>query len=99
MTFDLIPTLKSKVIFDASIHVKEVLRCFNLLDAEDPSLRVFWDEHFQEIHVHVMGIIQLEVLEQIVKERFQFNVSFGEPKILYKETIETTVTAMDILNR
>lgn len=91
VTFDLIPTLKSKVIFDASIHVKEVLQCFNLLDAEDPSLRVFWDEHFQEIHVHVMGVIQLEVLKEIVKERFQFTVSFGEPKILYKETIETTV--------
>lgn len=90
-TFDLIPTLKSKVIFDDTIHVKEVLRCFNLLDAEDPSLHVYWDEHVQEIHVHVMGIIQLEVLKQMVSERFQFHVTFGEPKILYKETIETTV--------
>ncbi|WP_203248328.1 GTP-binding protein [Sporosarcina beigongshangi] len=91
VTFDLIPTLKSKIIFDASVHVKEVLRCFNILDAEDPSLHVFWDEYFQEIHVHVMGIIQLEVLKEIVKERFQFTISFGEPKILYKETIDTTV--------
>ncbi|MFJ8064357.1 GTP-binding protein [Psychrobacillus sp. NPDC096426] len=90
-TFDMIPTLKSKVIFDPSVHVKEVLRCFRLLDAEDPSLRVYWDEHFQEIHVHVMGVIQLEVLEQIVQERFHFSVSFGEPRILYKETIDTTV--------
>ena len=89
--FDMIPTLKSKVVFDASIHVKEVLRCFKLLDAEDPSLRVFWDEYFQEIHVHVMGVIQLEVLEQIVLERFDFRVSFGEPKILYKETIDNSV--------
>lgn len=89
--FDMIPTLKSKVLFDASIHVKEVLRCFKLLDAEDPSLRVFWDEYFQEIHVHVMGVIQLEVLEQIVWERFNFYVSFGEPKILYKETIDNSV--------
>jgi len=91
-SFDMIPTLKSKVIiFDTSIHVKEVLRCFKLLDAEDPSLRVYWDEHFQEIHVHVMGVIQLEVLEQIVQERFYFSVSFGEPRILYKETIDTPV--------
>ncbi|MEK3889511.1 translation factor GTPase family protein [Bacillus sp. FSL K6-3431] len=89
--FDMIPTLKSKVVFDPSIHVKEVLRCFHMLDAEDPSLRVYWDEHFKEIHVHVMGIIQLEVLEQLVKERFSLHVSFGEPKILYKETIEKTV--------
>ncbi|MFF2754564.1 GTP-binding protein [Psychrobacillus sp. NPDC058041] len=89
--YDMIPTLKSKVISDASIHIKEVLSCFKLLDAEDPSLRVYWDEHFQEIHVHVMGVIQLEVLEQIVLERFHFHVSFGEPRILYKETIDSSV--------
>ncbi|WP_391118600.1 GTP-binding protein [Psychrobacillus sp. L3] len=91
VAFDMVPTLKSKVIFEAPIHVKEILRCFKLLDAEDPSLRVYWDEHFQEIHVHVMGVIQLEVLEQIVLERFHFHVSFGEPRILYKETIANAV--------
>jgi ribosomal protection tetracycline resistance protein len=89
--YEMVPALKSKVIFDSSIHVKEILRCFNILDAEDPSLRVIWDENFQEIQVHVMGIIQLEVLEQIIKERFHFNVTFGAPEILYKETIETVV--------
>ena len=89
--YEMVPTLKSKVIFDSSIHVKDILHCFNILDAEDPSLRVLWDENFHEIQVHVMGIIQLEVLEQIVKDRFQFDISFGEPEILYKETIETTI--------
>ncbi|MEI4771249.1 translation factor GTPase family protein [Psychrobacillus sp. FJAT-51614] len=89
--FNMVPTLKSKVIFDPTIHIKEVQRCFKLLDAEDPSLRVYWDEHFQEIHVHVMGVIQLEVLEQIVQERFHFQVTFGEPRILYKETIDFPV--------
>lgn len=89
--FDLIPTLKSKIIFDSSIHVEEVLRCFKMLDAEDPSLRVVWDEHVQEVHVHVMGVIQLEVLRQIVRDRFHFDVSFGDPKILYKETIRSAV--------
>lgn len=89
--FDLIPTLTSKVIFDPAIHVKEMLRCFKILDAEDPSLHVIWNEQVQEIHVHVMGVIQLEVLKQIVYERFQFDVSFGDPKILYKETIRSTV--------
>lgn len=90
-SFDLVPTLKAQVIFDSTIHVKEVLHCFNLLDAEDPSLQVVWDEHFQVIYVHVMGVIQLEVLEQIVKERFSIDVAFGEPKILYKETIKSPV--------
>ncbi|WP_153735014.1 GTP-binding protein [Aquibacillus halophilus] len=92
-TFGIVPTLKSKVIYDTTtIHIKEVLESFQRLDAEDPSLLTHWDEHLQEIHIHVMGVIQLEVLEQVVKERFGFDVSFGDPKILYKETIETPVT-------
>ena len=91
-SFSMVPTLKSKVLFDAAANAKEVLKTFMLLDAEDPSLRVVWDEHFQEIHIHVMGVIQLEVLQQIVKDRFGFVVSFGAPEILYKETIEDAVT-------
>lgn len=90
-TYQLVPTLKSKVSFDPSVNVKDVLKCFKILDFEDPSLNVVWEENLQEIHIHVMGMIQLEVLEQLVKERFNFIVTFGNPEILYKETIENPV--------
>lgn len=89
--YAVVPTLKSKVMFDDKLHVKDVLRGFQMLDAEDPSLRVIWEESLQEIHIHVMGLIQLEVLQQIVKDRFGFEVEFGSPEILYKETILTSV--------
>ena len=85
--YDMVPTLKSKVVFDSSVHVKEALRFFQLLDIEDPSLNIIWEERLQEIHIHVMGTIQLEILKQLVNERFHLEVSFEEPKILYKETI------------
>lgn len=88
----LVPTLKSKVLFDPSVHIKEMLKVFTLLDAEDPSLSVIWQELSQEIHIHVMGVIQLEVLQQIVQNRFGLEVSFGQPEILYVETVETDVT-------
>jgi len=90
--YEMVSALKSKVIFDSSMNVKDVLRYFNILNAEDPALNVIWEERSQEIHIHVMGMIQLEVLKQIVKERFHFNVSFGEPEILYKETVGSEVT-------
>ncbi|QRG68298.1 elongation factor G [Brevibacillus choshinensis] len=86
------PTLQSKVQFDDSLHVQQVLGAFRILNAEDPSLNVVWEESLQEIHIRVMGLIQLEVLEQVVKERFGFAVSFGQPEILYKETIQSAVT-------
>lgn len=86
--FSMIPTLKAMVIFNKSLNVKEVVKAFNILDEEDPSLKVTWDENLQEIHIHVMGPIQLEILKKIVKDRFDFYVDFGEPNILYKETID-----------
>lgn len=91
LAYDSEPTLQSKVLFDHSIHVQKVLSAFRTLEAEEPSLNVVWDEKFQEISIRVMGLIQLEVLEQLVKERFGFAISFGQPEILYKETIQSAV--------
>lgn len=87
-SYELIPALKSKVIFPAPAF-KETLKSFMILSEEDPSLHAVWDESLQELHIHVMGTIQLEVLEHVAKERFGLNVGFGTPEILYKETIET----------
>jgi len=86
-SFEMVPALKSKVVFDKTLNPKEVLRCFKILDSEDPALKVTWEEVLQEIHISVMGVIQLEVLEQLVKDRFSLDVSFGAPEIIYKETI------------
>jgi ribosomal protection tetracycline resistance protein len=91
ISYEMIPTLKSKVIFENTINIKDVLKQFMILDSEDPSLNVTWEESLQEIHIHVMGKIQLEVLEQIVWDRFQLRVRFDKPEILYKETIESEV--------
>lgn len=89
--FEMRPTLKSKVNLDPAMNVKEAFRYFKILDVEDPSLHVVWEESRQEIHIQVMGPIQLEVLEELVKERFGFAVSFEDPEIIYKETIENVV--------
>lgn len=86
--YEMVPTLKSKVILEPEVNKKEALQYFKILNAEDPSLNVLWVESLQEIHLHVMGRIQLEVLQQLVKERFALKVSFDKPEILYKETIE-----------
>ncbi|MEH7345687.1 translation factor GTPase family protein [Bacillus sp. JJ1532] len=89
--YEIVPTLRSKVVFESGVNVKEVLRYFRMLEAEDPSLNVKWEESLQEIHLHVMGAIQLEVLEELVRDRFHLNIAFEEPEVLYKETIETEV--------
>lgn len=85
--YDMVPTLKSKVIFDKDLNPQDVLNYFKILEAEDPALNIIWDERLKEIQVHIMGVIQIEVLTKVVKERFNLEVEFGPCEILYKETI------------
>lgn len=86
---EIIPTLKSKVIFEESLNIKDVLNIFRILESEEPALNVIWEENLKEIHIHVMGKIQLEILQEIIKERFNLEIEFGPCEILYKETINT----------
>lgn len=86
-SYEMIPTLKSKAIFDTSLNTKEILNYFRILEAEDPALNILWNEALQEIQVSIMGVIQLEVLKDILKDRFNLTVDFGPCEILYKETI------------
>ena len=57
-------------------------------------LGIVWEEALQELHVHIMGTIQLEVLKELVRDRFGIDVEFGECEILYKETIEGSVIGL-----
>jgi len=88
--FELIPALQAKVVYNGTEHIKEILGYFRLLEAEEPTLKVVWSEKFQEINVHVMGVIQLEVLVEVAMERFGIAVQFEDPKILYLETIQNS---------
>ena len=85
------PLLSARVEFPREVPVQEVLSAFRKLEAEDPSLGVQWNESLQELHIRVMGVIQLEVLQELVRERFGFSVAFGRPEIVYRETIAAPV--------
>ncbi len=72
---------------DASV----MLRRLRELEEEDPQLQIVWKEELQEIHVKVMGQVQLEILQGMIRERFGVEVSFGKGAIIYKETIADVV--------
>ncbi|MDF7639415.1 TetM/TetW/TetO/TetS family tetracycline resistance ribosomal protection protein [Lactobacillus sp. ESL0791] len=70
------------------------LKCLAALQEiqdEDRELHVSWSEHEQEIQVRIMGEVQLEVLQQLLLERFNLDLAFGKGKILYKETVTAAV--------
>lgn len=61
------------------------------LSDEDPMLRIVWNEQLKEIHVQLMGEIQLEVLTSVIRDRFGLEVQFDQGSIAYKETIAAPV--------
>jgi len=87
LDFSLKPVLKTVAKFDPSLNPKEVLNIFQMLNLEDPSLGVEWDSNLSQLRLNVMGVIQLEVLKHEVKERFNIDIVFEKPEVLYKETI------------
>ena len=89
--YNMIPTLTTKAIFDKNLNIKKVLNIFKKLEEEDPALNVVWDETLQEINIHIMGKIQLEILKELLKKRFDLDIDFGQCRILYKETIKGSV--------
>lgn len=74
---------------DEDIHA--CLTALKKLEDENPQLHVTWSEHLQELRVQVMGKIQLEILKQLLQERFNLTVDFEQGSILYKETITQPV--------
>ena len=61
------------------------------LEEEDPQLHVLWDDRLKQIHVQLMGKVQLEVLRSIIQQRFGIEVNLADRRIYYKETIANTV--------
>ena len=68
-----------------------VLPKLRQLEEEDPQLHLLWDSHTRQIHVQIMGRVQLEIFRSLVKERFNLDITLDDPRIFYKETIENTV--------
>ena len=81
------PVLRYRVLLPQGCDVPTALRCLRELEQEDPLLHVVWDERLGQLHLQLMGEVQLEVLQSLLERRFGLQVEFGEGGILYKETI------------
>ncbi|MGN1148873.1 MAG: NYN domain-containing protein [Lachnospiraceae bacterium] len=81
------PVLTYRVILPPDIDAAAILPKLRLLEEEEPQLHLVWDETLQEIQVRIMGEVQLEILQRLVKDRFGIVVEFGQGSVVYKETI------------
>ncbi len=71
--------------------IHHCLTSLRQLADEDPQLQVKWSPHLQEIHVNLMGTVQLEVLQQLLAQRFNLQLHFDQGQILYQETTTGSV--------
>lgn len=81
------PVLSYRVVLPEDCDAHVMLQNLRQLEEEDPQLRVVWNERLSEIHLQLMGEVQLEILTRLIAERFGVNVAFDEGSIVYKETI------------
>lgn len=86
------PVLGASVLFDEKqCPAREMLAIFKALEDEEPALRVSWEEALHELQVRVTGPIQLEVLQELVRQRFSREITFGPCRVLYRETLAAPV--------
>jgi ribosomal protection tetracycline resistance protein len=85
-----VPLLTAQVLPDNSQDYIALVEAMQELDLEDPALSMQWLKEERELHIQVMGSIQLEVLQQLVAERFCLAIQFSQPSVIYKETPKQT---------
>jgi len=81
------PVLAYQVILPEGVDARQMLPKLREIEEEETELRIVWNEVLNEINIQVMGIVQLEILESLIMDRFGIKVSFGNGEVVYKETI------------
>lgn len=78
LTVQIIPKDKAKI--------NALIDAMQILNNEDPDLKLSYLKEESELHINIRGEIQKEILEAILKSRFDIEVEFSEPSVIYKET-------------
>ncbi len=83
------PVMTYRVNLPGGVDPAQVVPKLRQLQEEEPQLRLVAEGG--QIHVQIMGKVQLEVFRALVRERFQLDVTLDDQRIFYKETILNTV--------
>ncbi len=80
-----VPTLKAVVPSKDLAERKQILQAMNQLVDEDPFLDFNIHPITEAIEVKIFGTVQREILEHMLRERFDITTRIEEPATLYKE--------------
>ena len=85
------PIMTARLILPEKEDPFRAYRSLLTLSEEEPSLNILYDEESRELTAQVMGVVQKEILQELIFKRFNLKVGFGATRIIYKETIANTV--------
>lgn len=85
------PVITYRLEFPPDVNAVQMLPLLKEIEEEEPQLHIVWDEILQEIQAQLMGEVQIEILKNIMWERYKVEIAFGAGRIVYKETINNVV--------
>jgi len=85
------PVMTYRVELSPGSDPMTVLPRLRQLEEEDPRLHILWDSAAKQIHVQIMGRVQMEILRSLAQQRFGLEIRLEDPRIAYKETIAAAV--------
>ena len=85
------PVMTYRAMIPDEKNVYDALKDMRRLEDEDPQLHIVWNEQNREIHIQLMGAVQLEVLTRKIDEKFGYHVEFCDGAVAYRETIRFPV--------
>lgn len=81
------PVMTYRIVLPEGCDIHQMYQKLCQLEEEEPQLHIVWKEQLGEIHVQLMGEVQIEILRNLIYERFGVEVGFDEGNVVYKETI------------
>ena len=86
------PLMMVRAIPEDPADIQRLREAAAILSSEDPLLQARYVKDTGEIILQIMGKVQLEILQEILDVRFGLKVSFGDPAVIYRETIRNRAT-------
>ncbi len=83
----LTPVMGYRIVLPPDCDARVMLPKLKQLEEEEPQLHILWQERLGQIHVQLMGAVQIEVLKSLIRSRFDVDVDIDAGQVLYRETI------------
>ena len=81
------PFMQYQVLYDNNVDKNLLIKQLEMLQQEDPSINVSYQNDTNSIFLYLMGEVQIEIIKAIIKKRSSIDIKLGPPRVLYKETI------------